>query len=202
MPKRVTWMSPWKRPLPVPSGGSCSMSRAGSVRWMCKFLPASPTDNRCAFPVAVARTSLIFRIRLAPAPSLRGGRQGRSDRIALGTLGGGIGCEGRGSNAGWNGGVDRACGSPVRPEAKAARRGAFPGSPAGDQMVTVKLVTPAAQWRRGEGSLRAHEARFQIRSACRLAVAPRLGISRRCYCALKLPIPRSAHPRAAQNRAT
>ena len=47
----------------------------------------------------------------------------------------------------------------------------MPGSPSGDQIVIIKLVTPAAETAAGPRGLRAHEARAAFRSARRLALS-------------------------------
>ena len=134
-PKQVTWTSPWRRHSPAPSGASSLNEQRSPAPGRCANSGrASPTDSRLRIPGIGGRTSLIFRIRLRAASSLSGGRQGRSDRIAPGALGGCIGGEGRGPDARRHRGVD-AC---LQERSPARSLGCAPGD--------FRAARPATRW--------------------------------------------------------
>ena len=137
------WMSAWKRHLPARSGGSCSTKTAGRVASMCK------SARRHRGPVAAhsgdrGRASLIFRIRLRPHSLYA--LHGKDVQIELplapweAALGAKVAVPTLGGTVELTVPAGAQSGQKLR-----LRRAGFPGSPAGDQMVSIKLVTPAAQ---------------------------------------------------------
>ncbi len=122
-----------------------SLNEHGRQRQVDVQIPAGVTDGQpLRIPGIGGRTSLIFRIRLLPHPLYRvAGRDVQIElplapweaalgaKVAVPTLGGTVE-------------LSVPAGAQSGQKLRLRARG-LPGSPAGDQMVTIKLVTPAAQ---------------------------------------------------------
>ena len=101
-----------------------TLNEHGRQRQVDVQIPAGVTEGQpLRIPGVGGRASLIFRIRLRPHHLYEVAGKDVQIELPSGTVGGGFGCEGRGSDAGRNRGADRTRRSPVRPEAQAASQG-------------------------------------------------------------------------------
>ena len=147
MPKRVTWMSPWKRPLPAPSGGSCSTSTAVQRQVDVQIPPGVTEGQPLRIPGSGGRTSLIFRIRLRPHHLYEVAGKDVQIELPLAPWEAALGAKVAVPTLGGTVELTVPAGAQSGQKLRLRGRG-LPGSPAGDQMVTIKLVTPAAHRRR------------------------------------------------------
>ena len=135
------------------------------ARSTCKCPPGITDGQALRIAGSGRRPALIFRVKLRPHAlyPLRRAGTCRSElplapweaalgtKVAVPTLGGTVE-------------LTIPAGAQSGQKLRLRGRG-LPGAPAGDQFVIIKLVTPAADTDPGQGGLRAHEARFQVRSA-------------------------------------
>ena len=111
---------------------------------MCKYPPASATDRRCGSRGGAGRPALLFRVKLRPHAWFA--LQGKDVQIELplapweAALGAKVAVPTLG------GAVELTIPAGAQSGQKLRLRGrGMPGSPAGDQLVIIKLVMPPAE---------------------------------------------------------